>query len=647
MLTYLKRLFDSVILGPASEPTEHPTGVSSPVISVGVAGTVSPVTMPVPSPTPVAIPVAVSVPTPVATSVDRLRTVGPTVAIVNVSSVIGDAQVSALVAALQIQLDRDFAPAWKMTANLMMIPTGAPVPSDTWALYIMDTTDQAGALGYHDLTPEGNPLGKVFAKDDATYGLSWSVTVSHELLEMLADPYIQNTVFSQVTNTTGTLYALEVADACLTGDTIVPLLNGTSCRIDELVGRDEFFVYSTDSNGSIKPGRGHSARRTRCNTEIVEVTLDNGKTFKCTPDHLIMCRDGSYKMASELCPGESLMPLYRRNHPIKKDKPDYEQVFNNDTSQWTFTHRIVETRRFNNSTIHHKDFNRYNNSPLNLEVMTWKDHRKLHQDNVWLLNASHKGMSRPELCVPHNVTVAERKLSGERGRQQLLIYNGSEAHLNAIRGNQNLKGQWGNETFRAAHAASSSTRMTAINNTPEHRQMLQAVFQTPEFKQAASLNAMTQNHKRWHLARSKPSPHCMLCVEQEVINHKVVSVSQQARADVYDMTVDQYHNFAVDAGVFVHNCEDDSYGYLINGILVSDFVYPTWFESFRATNSTQFDHMSVINTPLQLAKGGYIGVFAIPSITGWTQRLADTVPARLKLRGTYARANRRGATLVN
>jgi len=39
-----------------------------------------------------------------------------------------------------------------------------------------------------------------------------------------------------------------------------------------------------------------------------------------------------------------------------------------------------------------------------------------------------------------------------------------------------------------------------------------------------------------------------------MVNHQVISVEQVTEtADVYDLTVDGYHNFALDAGVFVHN----------------------------------------------------------------------------------------------
>ena len=79
---------------------------------------------------------------------------------------------------------------------------------------ILDDSDQAGALGYHDLTSEALPLDKVFAGTDLKYGYTWSVTARHQLLEMLADPNINLSVLLQTTETAGTLYAYEVCDAC-------------------------------------------------------------------------------------------------------------------------------------------------------------------------------------------------------------------------------------------------------------------------------------------------------------------------------------------------------------------------------------------------------------------------------------------------
>lgn len=50
--------------------------------------------------------------------------------------------------------------------------------------------------------------------------------------------------------------------------------------------------------------------------------------------------------------------------------------------------------------------------------------------------------------------------------------------------------------------------------------------------------------------------------KKEVINHKVVSVESDGYEDVYSFVVDRYHNFALSAGVFVHNCGDYHYDFI-------------------------------------------------------------------------------------
>ncbi len=136
------------------------------------------------------------------------------IAIFNLSTVLTDTQVQQAVPALQTQVTRDFFPAWGIDAELVFVPHGTPLPLDMWWLGVFDNSDIAGALGYHDLTPQGRPLGKIFAATDLHSGHSWTVTMSHELLEMLADPDIDFTVFLQDTASTGRLYAYESCDAC-------------------------------------------------------------------------------------------------------------------------------------------------------------------------------------------------------------------------------------------------------------------------------------------------------------------------------------------------------------------------------------------------------------------------------------------------
>jgi hypothetical protein len=136
------------------------------------------------------------------------------VAVLNGSTVVtDDKEVQRVLGALQKQVQQHWAPIWGSDADLIFVPRGQKPPDGAWWLAILDDSDQAGALGYHDVTTEGLPLGKVFAKTDKTYGLLWSVTASHELLEMLGDPDINLTAFVQGASG-GTLYAYEVCDAC-------------------------------------------------------------------------------------------------------------------------------------------------------------------------------------------------------------------------------------------------------------------------------------------------------------------------------------------------------------------------------------------------------------------------------------------------
>lgn len=136
------------------------------------------------------------------------------VSIINASTVLTDDQLAPVVAALQVQLHRDFAPAWGLDASLTFVPHGAAPDPAAWWLTVLDNSDHAGALGYHDRTSAGLPQGKVFAGTDLLRGYSWTVTASHELLEMVADPDVTLTTFIQSDPHTSRLYAYEVADPC-------------------------------------------------------------------------------------------------------------------------------------------------------------------------------------------------------------------------------------------------------------------------------------------------------------------------------------------------------------------------------------------------------------------------------------------------
>jgi hypothetical protein len=114
------------------------------------------------------------------------------IVIVNRSTCLADAEVMAVVPALQAQVSQDFAPIWGIDAEVVFGPA-ATDPAQAWLLEILDRTDVPGAGGYH-VDEAGRISGKVFAMDAMQAGEEWTVDASHELLEMLADPTTDQTV---------------------------------------------------------------------------------------------------------------------------------------------------------------------------------------------------------------------------------------------------------------------------------------------------------------------------------------------------------------------------------------------------------------------------------------------------------------------
>jgi hypothetical protein len=46
----------------------------------------------------------------------------------------------------------------------------------------------------------------------------------------------------------------------------------------------------------------------------------------------------------------------------------------------------------------------------------------------------------------------------------------------------------------------------------------------------------------------------------------------------------------------------------VNGLPMTNFIYPAWFEHFHKKGSVRFDHMKALNEPFQIHAGGYQNV---------------------------------------
>jgi len=89
-------------------------------------------------------------------------------------------ELARVAAALQKQVSRDVAPVWGVNATVDAFAQLEDVPIDYWPIMVLDKVD--GAEGIH-LDEDGHP----FALAKASAG--WSLTASHETIEMLCDPF--------------------------------------------------------------------------------------------------------------------------------------------------------------------------------------------------------------------------------------------------------------------------------------------------------------------------------------------------------------------------------------------------------------------------------------------------------------------------
>jgi tRNA-splicing ligase RtcB (3'-phosphate/5'-hydroxy nucleic acid ligase) len=323
---------------------------------------------------------------------------------------------------------------------------------------------------------------------------------------------------------------------CFTGETLVPTLDGKSYSLRQLAENDkEIVVYACTESGKVVAAKA-TAQKTRTNAELVKVVLDNGAEIRCTPDHKFMLRDGSFTEAKDLKSGESLMPLYRET-----DKDGYVLVQQNYSGRMQKAHWIVarsgllgEVPGFEGekTVIHHKNFDVADNRPENLEFMSASEHSAYHRSlverNEHWQSAEFEGKRLRALAAKAQ-TDEGHKYFAERGTRNILKYmaENSEHFKMAVREN----GERGKQ-FLVSYNQSAKGRAKS-------KEIANRFYDCETCGEKVKSGIGLHNHRLY----------------SHGYNHKVVSVEPIAtREDVYCLTVPEYHNFALEAGVFVHNC---------------------------------------------------------------------------------------------
>jgi len=318
-------------------------------------------------------------------------------------------------------------------------------------------------------------------------------------------------------------------DMSLQQSSKIPLLTGVEKNIEELKKDD--YVYSLAKDKSIKAGRVKSVW---CSgkKDIYRVWVSKHKYIDCSGNHPFMLRNGNYARADTLQEGASLMPLYRI-----KEKKGYEKTFNPKTNSYIQTHRLVMGVKGRSKIVHHKDENKLNNNPPNLEIMRNSDHCKHH----WTEER-------------RRVTSEQRKISNKITKPRL-------GTTTSQKGRKNISAAGKKIWQDPKHIAKMMLRETA-HHGKEHPmydksltiELLQQ-YTDKKLVQVCKILKTTprkvRNRIRAHGYRTWNE------FKNSLINHKVLKVEKlNIQDETWDIEIEGLHNFAVGAGVFVHNSTD-------------------------------------------------------------------------------------------
>jgi phospholipase C len=117
------------------------------------------------------------------------------ISIVNMTEDISDKEIQTAIRAINRQIAEDFEPYWSFGATLRLEGSAGRIPEKESLselrgdaiLYLWNEADVADALGYHDANAKGIPYGFVFTELSKKLKENWTVTFSHEALELVGD----------------------------------------------------------------------------------------------------------------------------------------------------------------------------------------------------------------------------------------------------------------------------------------------------------------------------------------------------------------------------------------------------------------------------------------------------------------------------
>jgi hypothetical protein len=113
----------------------------------------------------------------------------------------------------------------------------------------------------------------------------------------------------------------------------------------------------------------------------------------------------------------------------------------------------------------------------------------------------------------------------------------------------------------------------------------------------------------YHELTHKGQPISKIFVKTTLADGELVSVT--ACHELFEMVIDPVANLwaeAADGTEYAYEMcdpvEEDTF--LVDGIQMSNFLCPSWFEPFKHPPGTKFDHLGLLTKPFSMTKGGYV-----------------------------------------
>lgn len=180
--------------------------------------------------------------------------------VVNVDTALTDAEIAAYARAQQRQILEHWAPFWR-TWGIVRADIAANVKPGEIPINLLHSPTQSAALGFHDRQADGTPIGNVFSDLARAEGDAWTSVASHEVLEILGDPYLMTCV-----EIDGEIWDREVCDR-VEGDTYVldqvtlSNFNTPAAFEPSRAGKDRYdYLGLSKTRNEVRPG-GYAQKR--------------------------------------------------------------------------------------------------------------------------------------------------------------------------------------------------------------------------------------------------------------------------------------------------------------------------------------------------------------------------------------------------